>query len=47
LLGVPAPTVDALRTQHHIYMTSDSRINLAGIMPHNVAYVAAAVAAQR
>jgi aspartate aminotransferase len=47
LLGVPAPTVDALRTQHHIYMTSDSRINLAGIMPHNVEYVAAAVAAQR
>jgi aspartate/tyrosine/aromatic aminotransferase len=28
-------------------MTSDSRINLAGIMPHNVAYVAQAIAAQR
>jgi aspartate/tyrosine/aromatic aminotransferase len=39
--------VEALRTQHHIYMTSDSRINLAGIMPHNVAYVAKAIAAQR
>jgi aspartate/tyrosine/aromatic aminotransferase len=47
LLGVQSPTVEALRTQHHIYMTSDSRINLAGIMPHNVAYVAAAIAAQR
>jgi aspartate aminotransferase len=47
LLGVPPSTVEALRTQHHIYMTSDSRINLAGIMPDNVAYVAAAVAAQR
>ena len=47
LLGVPSSTVEALRTQHHIYMTSDSRINLAGIMPHNVAYVAAAIAAQR
>jgi aspartate/tyrosine/aromatic aminotransferase len=47
LLGVPGSTVEALRTQHHIYMTSDSRINLAGIMPHNVAYVAKAIAAQR
>jgi aspartate aminotransferase len=46
LLGVPSSSVEALRTQHHIYMTSDSRINLAGIMPHNVAYVAAAIAAQ-
>jgi aspartate/tyrosine/aromatic aminotransferase len=25
-------------------MTSDSRMNLAGIMPHNAAYVAQAVA---
>jgi aspartate/tyrosine/aromatic aminotransferase len=47
LLGMPSSTVEALRTQHHIYMTSDSRINLAGIMPHNVAYVARAIAAQR
>ncbi len=47
LLGVPSSTVEALRTQHHIYMTADSRINLAGIMPHNVEYVAAAIAAQR
>ena len=46
LLGVPSSTVEALRTRHHIYMTSDSRINLAGIMPHNVAYVANAIAAQ-
>jgi aspartate/tyrosine/aromatic aminotransferase len=45
LLGVPSSAVEALRTQHHIYMTSDSRINLAGIMPHNAAYVAAAIAA--
>jgi len=47
LLGVSSETVDALRTRHHIYMTSDSRMNLAGIMPHNAAYVAAAIAAQR
>jgi aspartate/tyrosine/aromatic aminotransferase len=47
LLGVSSATVDALRTRHHIYMTADSRMNLAGIMPHNVAYVAESIAAQR
>ncbi len=45
LLGVPGATVETLRTRHHIYMTSDSRMNLAGIMPDNVGYVAAAIAA--
>ena len=36
LLGVPPRAVERLREQHHIYMTADSRMNLAGIMPHNV-----------
>jgi aspartate aminotransferase len=44
LLGVPVSVVDRLRDLHHIYMTSDSRMNLAGIMPDNVKYVADAVA---
>lgn len=44
LLGVAPPVVDRLRERHHIYMTSDSRMNLAGIMPQNAAYVAQAVA---
>lgn len=47
LLGVPPPVVDRLRERHHIYMLDDSRMNLAGIMPHNVDYVAAAIAAER
>jgi aspartate aminotransferase len=46
LLGVSAPAVERLRDRHHIYMTPDSRMNLAGIMPHNVAYVAASIAAE-
>jgi aspartate aminotransferase len=46
LLGVSAPAVERLRDKHHIYMTADSRMNLAGIMPHNVKYVADAVAAE-
>src|SRR5450631_47735 len=43
LLGVSPEAVDRLRDKHHIYMTSDSRMNLAGIMPHNVNYVADAI----
>jgi aspartate aminotransferase len=47
LLGVSPAVVDRLRDQHHIYMTSDSRMNLAGIMPHNVEYVAQSIAAEQ
>lgn len=46
LLGVASDAVERLREKHHIYMTSDSRMNLAGIMPHNVTYVAEAFAAE-
>jgi aspartate aminotransferase len=46
LLGVAQPVVERLRDKHHIYMTNDSRMNLAGIMPHNARYVAEAVAAE-
>jgi aspartate/tyrosine/aromatic aminotransferase len=44
LLGVSGAAVDRLRDEHHIYMLGDSRMNVAGIMPHNAAYVANAVA---
>jgi aspartate aminotransferase len=47
LLGVSPKAVERLREQHHIYMTADSRMNLAGIMPQNVKYVAEAFAAER
>jgi aspartate aminotransferase len=47
LLGVSPQAVDRLRDKHHIYMTQDSRMNLAGIMPHNVEYAANAIAAER
>ncbi|HWJ33685.1 MAG TPA: amino acid aminotransferase [Steroidobacteraceae bacterium] len=47
LLGVSTAVVERLREQHHIYMTGDSRMNLAGIMPHNVAYVAESIVAAR
>jgi aspartate/tyrosine/aromatic aminotransferase len=47
LLGVSSAVVDRLRDRHHIYMLPDSRMNLAGIMPHNVGYVANAIAEER
>jgi aspartate aminotransferase len=47
LLGVSPGAVERLRERHHIYMTNDSRMNLAGIMPHNVRYVAEAIATER
>jgi aspartate aminotransferase len=45
LLGVSPDVVGRLRDEHHIYMTHDSRVNLAGVMPHNAAYVAEAIVA--
>ena len=47
LAGVSPQVVERLRDKHHIYMTQDSRMNLAGIMPHNAANVADAIAAER
>lgn len=47
LLGVPGPAVERLRDEHHIYMLPDSRMNLAGITPANVGYVADSIAAVR
>jgi aspartate aminotransferase len=44
LLGVSAEAVETLRARHHIYMLGDSRMNLAGITPGNVGYVAEAIA---
>jgi aspartate/tyrosine/aromatic aminotransferase len=43
LLGVSPEVVRRLRDEHHIYMTNDSRMNLAGVMPHNAAYVAESI----
>ena len=44
LLGVTGEQVAVLREKHHVYMTADSRMNLAGVMPHNVGYLAEAIA---
>lgn len=45
LLGVTSGQVERLRDEHHVYMTADSRMNLAGVMPHNVEYLAHSIGA--
>lgn len=43
-LGITAEQVRALRAEHHVYMTEDSRINVAGLRSETVDYFARAVA---
>jgi aspartate aminotransferase len=43
-LGVSTAQVRALRERHHIYMTDDSRMNIAGLRRENLEYFARAVA---
>jgi aspartate aminotransferase len=43
-LGITTAQVRALREHHHVYMTDDSRMNLAGLRRENLAYFAQAVA---
>ena len=43
-LGVDTSQVRELREQHHVYMTDDSRINIAGLSTDNLAYFAESVA---
>ncbi len=45
LLGASGEQVAELREKHHVYMTADSRMNLAGVSPGNVDRLAAAIAA--
>jgi aspartate aminotransferase len=42
--GISTAQVRALREQHHIYMTDDSRINIAGLRAQNLEYVARSTA---
>ncbi|MGH8209030.1 MAG: aminotransferase class I/II-fold pyridoxal phosphate-dependent enzyme, partial [Steroidobacteraceae bacterium] len=43
-LGVNLEQVRALQSRHHVYMTDDSRINIAGLRRDNLEYFAQAVA---
>jgi aspartate aminotransferase len=44
-LGITAEQVDRLKNDFGIYMVDSSRINVAGITPQNVSYLAASIAA--
>jgi aspartate aminotransferase len=43
-LGLDTAQVRALRERHHVYMTDDSRTNIAGLRSENLEYFARAVA---
>jgi aspartate aminotransferase len=43
-LGVNVEQVRELQSQHHVYMTDDSRINIAGLRRENLEYFAQSVA---
>jgi aspartate aminotransferase len=42
--GISTAQVRALRDRHHVYMTDDSRVNIAGLRAENLEYFARAVA---
>jgi aspartate aminotransferase len=42
-LGINTAQVRALREHHHVYMTEDSRMNIAGLRAENLTYFARAV----
>ena len=41
--GLSAENVDALRADHHIYLTRDGRMSMAAMKPADVEYVASAI----
>lgn len=41
--GLKPEQVDALREQHHLYLTRDGRISMAGVNPGNVNRIAKAI----
>jgi aspartate aminotransferase, mitochondrial len=43
--GLTAEQVDKLREEHHIYLTRDGRISMAGVTTSNVEYIAKAIVA--
>ena len=42
-IPVTGEAADILRQQHHIYMTRDGRINIAGVSMATVDYIAKAI----
>ena len=44
-LGISAEQVARLKKDFGVYMVDSSRINVAGITPQNVSYLAASIAA--
>jgi aspartate aminotransferase len=41
--GLTSEQVERLRTDHHVYLTKDGRISMAGVTSDNVGYIAKAI----
>jgi aspartate aminotransferase len=41
--GLTVEQVEKLRSEHHIYLTKDGRISMAGVNSNNVEYIAKAI----
>jgi aspartate/tyrosine/aromatic aminotransferase len=41
--GLTADQVEKLRSEHHVYLTKDGRISMAGVNTGNVGYIAKAI----
>ena len=39
-LGISPEQVEQLKNEHHVYLTKDGRISVAGVTPDNVKYLA-------
>jgi len=43
--GLKPEEVEKLRSEHHVYLTKDGRISMAGVTSDNVGYIAKAIVA--
>jgi aspartate aminotransferase len=41
--GLSSEQVERLKTDHHVYLTKDGRISMAGVTSDNVGYIAKAI----
>ncbi|KAI9592342.1 hypothetical protein BDF19DRAFT_218735 [Syncephalis fuscata] len=41
--GLKPEQVEVLKRDHHVYLTKDGRISIAGVSSHNVKYLAQAM----
>ena len=41
--GLQPEQVEKLISEHHVYLTKDGRISMAGVTPHNIEHLARSI----